>query len=55
MTAAGIEPANIQFVAQRLNHCATAVPNDDDDDDNNNNNNRNLIRFFSNIVHAQSP
>ena len=25
MTPAGIEPATFQFVAQRLNHCATAV------------------------------
>ena len=27
MTPSGIEPATFQFVAQRLNHCATAVPN----------------------------
>ena len=26
MTLAGIETATFQFVAQRLNHCATAVP-----------------------------
>ena len=26
LTPAGIEPANFQFVAQHLNHCATAVP-----------------------------
>ena len=26
MTPAGIEPATFRFVAQRLNHCATAVP-----------------------------
>ena len=26
MTPAGIEPATFQFVAQHLNHCATAVP-----------------------------
>jgi len=26
MTPAGIEPANFGFVAQHLNHCATAVP-----------------------------
>ena len=26
MTLAGIEPATFQFVAQHLNHCATAVP-----------------------------
>ena len=26
MTPAGIEPATFQFVAQRLNHCAIAVP-----------------------------
>jgi len=25
MTTAGIEPAAFRFVAQRLNHCATAV------------------------------
>ena len=47
MTPSGIEPATFRFVAQHLNHCATAVPNndndgdDDDDDDNNNNNNNN--------------
>jgi hypothetical protein len=27
MTPFGIEPATFRFVAQRLNHCATAVPN----------------------------
>ena len=26
MTVAGIEPATFRFVAQHLNHCATAVP-----------------------------
>jgi len=26
LTLAGIEPATFQFVAQHLNHCATAVP-----------------------------
>jgi len=26
MTPADIEPATFQFVAQHLNHCATAVP-----------------------------
>ena len=26
MTPAGIEPATFPFVAQHLNHCATAVP-----------------------------
>jgi len=26
MTPAGIEPATFQFVAQYLNHCATAIP-----------------------------
>jgi len=26
MTPAGIEPVTFRFVAQRLNHCATAVP-----------------------------
>ena len=26
MTPAGVEPATFRFVAQRLNHCATAVP-----------------------------
>ena len=26
MTPAGIEPATFRFVAQRLDHCATAVP-----------------------------
>ena len=28
LTLAGIEPATFQFVAQHLNHCATAVPTD---------------------------
>ena len=27
LTQAGIEPATFRFVAQHLNHCATAVPN----------------------------
>jgi len=27
LTPSGIEPATFRFVAQRLNHCATAVPN----------------------------
>jgi len=26
MTSSGIEPATFLFVAQHLNHCATAVP-----------------------------
>jgi len=26
MTPAGVEPATFRFVAQHLNHCATAVP-----------------------------
>ena len=26
MTPSGIEPATVRFVAQHLNHCATAVP-----------------------------
>jgi hypothetical protein len=26
MTPSGIKPATFQFVAQYLNHCATAVP-----------------------------
>ena len=26
LTSAGIEPATSRFVAQHLNHCATAVP-----------------------------
>ena len=26
MTPAGIKPATFRFVAQHLNHCATAVP-----------------------------
>jgi len=26
MTSVGIEPATFRFVAQHLNHCATAVP-----------------------------
>ena len=26
MTPAGIEPASFRFVAQLLNHCATAIP-----------------------------
>jgi len=28
LTPAGIEPATFRFVAQHLNHCATAVPKD---------------------------
>jgi len=28
ITPAGIEPATFRFVAQHLNHCATAVPPD---------------------------
>jgi len=28
MTPPGIEPATFRFVAQHLNHCATAVPYD---------------------------
>ena len=27
MTPAGIEPGTFRFLAQQLNHCATAVPN----------------------------
>ena len=27
MPPSGIEPATFEFVEQRLNHCATAVPN----------------------------
>ena len=30
-TTAGIEPATFRFVAQHLNHCATAVPVDKED------------------------
>jgi len=26
LTLAGIEPATFRFIAQHLNHCATAVP-----------------------------
>ena len=26
LTPAGVEPATFQFVAQHINHCATAVP-----------------------------
>jgi len=29
MTPSGIEPATFRFVAQHLNHCATAVPDND--------------------------
>jgi len=28
LIAAGIEPATFRFVAQHLNHCATAVPSE---------------------------
>jgi len=28
LTPAGIEPATFRFVAQHLNHCATAVPSE---------------------------
>jgi len=30
LTPAGIEPATFRFVAQHLNHCATAVPGGDE-------------------------
>ena len=30
MTPVGIEPATFRLVAQHLNHCATAVPNEDE-------------------------
>ena len=30
MTLSGIEPATFRFVAQHLNHCATAVPKKND-------------------------
>jgi len=30
LTLAGIEPATFRFVAQHLNHCATAVPSKKD-------------------------
>ena len=30
MTPAGIEPETFRFVAQHLNHCATAVPHNSD-------------------------
>jgi len=39
LTLAGIEPVTFRFVAQHLNHCATAVPNNN----NNNNNNNNTV------------
>ena len=29
LTPAGIEPATFEFVAQHLNHCAIAVPQDE--------------------------
>jgi len=29
LTPAGIEPATFRFIAQHLNHCATAVPPSD--------------------------
>jgi len=34
LTPAGIEPATFRFVAQHLNHCATAVPNEHNHDRN---------------------
>ena len=37
MTPAGIEPATFRFVAQHLNHRATAVPNNNNNNNNNNN------------------
>jgi len=36
MTPSGIEPATFRFVAQHLNHCATAV--------------RNLEQVMSNVI-----
>ena len=30
LTPAGIEPATFRFVAQHLNHCATAVPREEE-------------------------
>ena len=34
MTPSGIEPETFRFVAQHLNHCATAVAKSDSDEDN---------------------
>ena len=33
MTPSGIEPATFRFVAQHLNNCATAVPNNNSNND----------------------
>ena len=44
MTPAGIEPAIFRFVAQHLNHCATAVPNN-----NNNNKQEFMYRDTANV------
>jgi hypothetical protein len=41
MTPSGIELATSRFVAQNLNHCATAVPLSRITNNNNNNNNNN--------------
>jgi hypothetical protein len=52
MTPSGIEPATFRFVAQYLNHCATAVPNSSissssSSSNNNNNNNNNNVQTCS--------
>jgi len=45
LTPAGIEPATFRFVAQHLNHCATAVPKL-----------VHLVGFITSIYHgARSP
>jgi hypothetical protein len=41
LTPSGIEPATFRFVAQNLNHCATAVPNNNNNNNNNNDDNNN--------------
>ena len=48
LTPAGIEPATFRFVAQHLNHCATAVPIivNNINNNNNNNNNTSLTEFW---------
>ena len=53
LTPAGIEPATFRFVAQRLNHYATAVPVVHINDNENENIHFNLGQF--NAIHLTIP